>query len=175
MAQSHNATIAQLTRSFQIVVRVIFIVRLCHCAIVPLYYCGIVPMYYCTIEEFHNPAIPQSLNPTFSQSNILTFSQFHILTILQSHDFTMAQSHNATIRQRSAPAGAAAECLVHCDRHYFCFLVRVTSWVILRTARLSSIVVLVDSVERLSPMSAASLCPALVSCSACSTLPSLSD
>lgn len=40
------------------------------------------------------------------------------------------------------------------------FLVRVTSCVIFKTARLSSMVVLVDSVERLSPMRAASLCPA---------------
>ena len=75
-----------------------------HCEIVPLSHCTIVGLYHCTIEEFHNPAIPQSLNPTFSQS--------HILTILQSHDFTMAQSHNATIRQRSAPVGYAAECIM---------------------------------------------------------------
>lgn len=40
---------------------------------------------------------------------------------------------------------------------HFRFLVRVTSCVILRTARFSSIVVFVDSVERLSPISAASL------------------
>ena len=53
---------------------------------------------------------------------------------------------------------------------YFRFLARVTSCVIFKTARFSSIVVLVDSVERLSPMSAASLCPACVNLAACSGL-----
>ena len=66
--------------TIQIAVRVIFIVRLCHCGIVLLWDCTIVQLYHCTIEEFHNPAIPQSLNPTFSQFHILT-----ILTILPAH------------------------------------------------------------------------------------------
>ena len=81
MAFRERAAVKTDSGTIQIAVRLIFIVRLCHCSIVLLWNCTIVLLYYCGIVLLWN----------------CTIEKFHNLTILQSHDFTMAQSHNATI------------------------------------------------------------------------------
>ena len=68
----HPARRGPARRSFQIVVRVIFIV---HCEIVPLSHCTIVGLYYCGMVLLRNFTILQFYNPTISQWHNLTMLQ----------------------------------------------------------------------------------------------------